>query len=63
MIRSAFEKLDVNGDKQISKEELYGILTENEQSFDLVRKSKGFKLQVDQYMKEFDTDKSGKLDM
>ena len=59
----AFEKLDVNGDGYLTKEELKGVLTQNKDSFEKLRNAKGMLAQIDLFIAANDIDGNDQISL
>ena len=46
VLRSSFRRLDVNGDKYLSMDEILGTLTSNEDALHRVGKTQGFRTEI-----------------
>ena len=62
MLKSAFRRLDHNGDKFLTMDELIATLTKNEDSLHRIRKTEGFHNEVRQFIAQNDHDGNRKLD-
>ncbi len=62
VLRSSFKRLDVNGDKFVTMDEILGSLTKNEDSLHRVKKTQGFLTEIRNFINENDENGDKKLD-
>lgn len=62
MLRSSFRRLDTNGDKFLTMDEIIGTLTNNQESLEKVKKTQGFQTELLQFISQNDSDSNKKLD-
>ena len=62
MLRTAFLRLDVNGDKFLTMDEIVSTLTHNQDSLERVKKTQGFQTELRNFLHNHDLDGNKKLD-
>ena len=62
MLRSSFRRLDINGDKFLTMDEIVSTLTGNQDSLMRVKKTQGFQTELAQFVAQNDLDGNKKLD-
>ena len=62
MLRSAFLRLDVNGDKYLTMDEILSTLTNNKDSLERVKKTQGFQTELKRFFQQNDVDGNKKMD-
>ena len=62
MLRSAFLRLDVNGDKYLTMDEILSTLTNNKDSLERVKKTQGFHTELKRFFQQNDVDGNKKMD-
>ena len=62
VLRSSFNRLDVNGDKFVTMDEILGSLTKSEDSFHRVKQTQGFMTQIQNFINDNDSNSDKKLD-
>lgn len=62
VLRSSFHRLDINGDKYLTIDEITKTLTDNEESLHRIRKVEGFHYEIADFITSNDKDGNRKLD-
>ena len=62
VVRSAFRRLDTNGDHYVTFDEIASTLASDEEALHRIKKTQGLRTELDQFIQANDADSNRKLD-